>query len=63
MTWNKKSTSGKEMETKQHAIKKPMGQWGSQKGNEKIPWDKWQWKQNHSRIYEIPQKQFLEGST
>ena len=36
------------METKQHATKKkPMGQWWNQRGNLKIPWDKWQWKQNH----------------
>ena len=29
------------METKQHAIKRPMGQWGNPKGNLKIPPDKW----------------------
>ena len=34
---------------KQHATKKPMGQGGNQKGNLKIPWDKWQWKLNHTK--------------
>ena len=29
------------METKQHASKKLMGQWGNQEGNLKIPRDKW----------------------
>ena len=32
------------METKQHATKKPMGQWWNQRGNLKIPRNKWQWK-------------------
>ena len=32
------------MKTKQHATKKPMGQQWNQRGNLKIPWDKWQWK-------------------
>ena len=32
------------METKQHATEKPMGQWRNQRGNQKIPQDKWQWK-------------------
>ena len=29
------------METKQHATKKPKGQWGNQEGNLKKPWEKW----------------------
>ena len=40
------------METKQHASKKPMSQQGNQKGNLKIPWDKWQWKHNHTKSME-----------
>ena len=38
------------MEIKQHATKKTISQWGNQKGNLKIPWDEWQWKQNHSKF-------------
>ena len=29
------------METKKHATQKPMGQWGNQKGNWKVPQDEW----------------------
>ena len=29
------------METKKHATKNPMCQWGNQEGTWKIPWDKW----------------------
>ena len=32
------------METKQHATKKPAGEWINQRGNQKIPRNKWQWK-------------------
>ena len=35
------------METKQHATKTLMGQQWNQRGNQKIPRDKWQWKHNH----------------
>ena len=38
------------METKHHATKKPMGQQGNQNGNLKIPWDKRQWKDNHTKF-------------
>ena len=34
------------MVTKQHATKKPMGQWRNQRGNQKIPQDKCKWKHN-----------------
>ena len=34
------------METKQHATKKPVGQQWIQRGNLKIPKNKWQWKHN-----------------
>lgn len=37
------------MKTKQYATIKPMGQWGSQKGNLKIPRDKQQWIHNHTK--------------
>ena len=36
-----KKNGKKNMETKQHATKKPMGQWINQRGKQKIPWDKW----------------------
>ena len=29
--------------------KNPMGQQWNQRGNLKIPWDKWQWKHNHTK--------------
>ena len=45
VAWNEKSTTGKELDTKQHATKNPMGQWG----NQKIPQDKWQRRHNHSK--------------
>ena len=51
------------METEQHATKRPMGQGGNQKGNLKIPWDKWKWNHNHTKMYGMLQKQFLEGSS
>ena len=34
------------MEIKQYSTKKPTGQWKSQRGNQKIIWDKWKWKYN-----------------
>ena len=34
------------IETKQHGTKKPMGQGWNQRGNQKIPLHKWQWKHN-----------------
>ena len=51
------------METEQHATKRPMGQGGNQEGNLKIPWDKWKWNHNHTKMYGMLQKQFLEGSS
>ena len=30
-------------------IKQPVDQWGNQKGNLKMPRDKWYWKHNHSK--------------
>ena len=35
-------------EPEQYPTKNPMGQWGNQRGNLKILWDKWQWKYNHT---------------
>ena len=63
MTWNKKLTTQKEMrkndyiKTKQHATEKQLSQW-NQKGNEKIPWDKWQ--NTTIQIYGMKQKWSLE---
>ena len=34
------------MEMKQYANKTPMSQWGNQRGNKKIPQNKWKWKYN-----------------
>ena len=34
------------MEVKQHVTKKPMGQWWNQRGNQKIPQEKWKYKYN-----------------
>ena len=34
------------MAAKQYAAKQPMGHWGSQRRNLKIPGDKWKWKHN-----------------
>ena len=32
------------MEAKQYGTKQPMDHWRKQRGNQKIPRDKWQWK-------------------
>ena len=32
------------METKQYATKNPKSHWRNQRGNQKVPWDKWKWK-------------------
>ena len=45
------------IKTKQHATEKPLSQW-NQKGNEKIPWDKWQ--NTTIQIYGMKQKWSLE---
>ena len=37
------------METKQQATKKPVDQRWNQRGNLKIPWDKWQWKHDNPK--------------
>ena len=34
------------MKAKQYAIKQPMDHWRNQRGNQKIPRDKWKWKHN-----------------
>ena len=36
------------MEAKQYVTKQPMDHWRNQRGNQKIPTDKWQWKQVYS---------------
>ena len=40
------------METKQHPTKKPMSQQWNQRGNQKIPRDKWQWKHNLQNLWD-----------
>ena len=37
------------MEAKQYATKQPMDHWRNQTGNQKIPWDKWTWKQEYPK--------------
>ena len=37
------------MEVKQHICKQPTGYWRSQKGNQKIFRNKWQWKHDNSK--------------
>ena len=34
------------MKAKQYAIKQPMGHLRNQRGNQRIPGDKWKWKHN-----------------
>ena len=34
------------MEAKQYATKQPVDHWRNQRGNQKIPRDKWKWKHN-----------------
>ena len=40
------------MKTKQHDIKKPVGHWRNQRGNQKIPWNKLKCKHNASKSTE-----------
>ena len=37
------------MEVKQYTTKQPRDHWWNQRGNHKIPRNKWQWKHNHSK--------------
>ena len=40
------------MKTKQHDIKKPVGHWRNQRGNQKIPSDKWKCKHSTPKSME-----------
>ena len=40
------------MEAKQYATKQTMGHWRNQRGNQKIPRDKWQWKHNDPNLWD-----------
>ena len=37
------------MEAKQYATKQPMDHWRNQRGNKKLPRDKWKWKHDSSK--------------
>ena len=37
------------MEAKQYATKQPMNHWRNQRGNQKLPRDKWKWKHDDPR--------------
>ena len=37
------------MEAKQYATKQPIDHWRNQRGNLKIPGDKWKWKRNNPK--------------
>ena len=39
----------KQVETKQHATKIQISQWRNQRLNQKIPQDRWKWKQSFSK--------------
>ena len=45
------------MKTKQHDIKKPVGYWRNQRGNQKIPWNKLKCKHNAPKSTECRKKQ------
>ena len=38
------------MEAKQYATKQPMDCWRNQRGNQKIPRDKWKWKHDDPKL-------------
>ena len=38
------------MEDKQYATKQPMDHWRNQRGNQKMPRDKWKWKHNNPKL-------------
>ena len=44
INYKKKLQKHKHVEAKQYATKKPMDHWRNQRGNFKIPGDKWKWK-------------------
>ena len=39
----------KDVEAKPYATKQPMDHWRNQRGNQKIPRDKWRWKNNNPK--------------
>ena len=55
MLWDKKSITAKKrknhkcVESKQYAMKYPGDHWRDQRGNQKIPRDKWQWKHDNPK--------------
>ena len=44
INYKKKCKKYKHMEAKQYATKQPRDHWRNQRGNQKIPRNKWQWK-------------------
>ena len=46
------------MEAKQHVTKKPISQQWNQRGNKKLSWDKWQWKQNRTKSMECSKSSY-----
>ena len=38
------------MEVKQYTTKQPMAHWRNQRGNKKIPRDKWKWKHDTAKV-------------
>ena len=48
------------MESKQYVTKQPGYHWRNQRGNEKIPRDKWQWKHHNPKLWDAA-KAVLRG--
>ena len=48
------------MEVKQYATKEQMDHWRNQRGNQKIPWDKWKLKHKNPNLYDAA-KAVLRG--
>ena len=44
--------------TQTHETKKLMGQWRNQRGNQKIPQDKWKWQHNFPKPMECSKNNF-----
>ena len=49
---NYKKKNHKHLEAKQYATKQPKDHWRNQRGNQKIPGDKWKWKHNDPKSME-----------
>ena len=50
------------MDAKQYAAKQPMAQWRNQRGNQKIPRDKWKWKHDNPKPTGCSKSSSPEGS-